>query len=381
MKIAFEGQPFLDSFKTGIGWYEYNMIKNITRIDSESQFEITVFDFLNSYNSDEKLLNLFDHRENTNVSKCIYMHYGIYIRSQNLFKWIPYNYLFNSKADIYHFFNFIIPPRIKGKVVNTVHDMVYFRYPETMSKANYNIQRKNLNRWCQDADIILTVSQNSKNEISEFMNVPLDKIEIAYPAVDRNVFSPKKDYKLIEEKYNITSGYILYFGTLEPRKNITTIIRAFKIISEKNKDIKLVLAGRKGWLYDEIFALVQELRLEDRIIFTGYVPEEDAPVLYSCAEAFVFPSLYEGFGIPPLEAMACGTPVIVSKTASLPEVVGDAGILVDPHDIENLAFEMERLINDSALRKRCSEKGLVQADKFSWEDSARKVIEIYKSLA
>lgn len=308
------------------------------------------------------------------------MHHGIYIRNIDLFKILPYNWFFNSKADIYHFFNFIIPPNIKGKIVNTVYDMVFIRYPETMSKITHKIHQEHLKRSCNDADIILTISQNTKNEIMEFVKIDSDKIQIAYPAVDHSVFFQNKDYKLIKEKYNIKTDYILYFGTLEPRKNITSIIKAFKIVSEKNKDISLVLAGRKGWMYDEIFALAEEFKLEDKIIFTGYVPEEDASAIYSCASAFIFPSLYEGFGIPPLEAMACGTPVIASNTSALPEVVGNAGILVNPLDIENIAFEMDRLINDDKLKKEYSEKGLTQAKRFSWEESAKKALEIYREL-
>lgn len=381
MKIAFEGQALISNSKTGVGWYSYNLIKNILSIDLVNSYEINVFDFLNTKNSTAQISSLMRENKHLELKKCLFFHYGVLARYQGIYNIIPYNYFLNSYADIYHFFGFIIPKKIKGKVINTVHDMTYIRYPETMSKTNYNIHHKNLKRSCRDADVILTVSQNSRNEIAEFMNVPLDKIEIAYPAVDKAIFHPNKNYNLIKEKYHIHNDYILYFGTLEPRKNITSIIKAFKIISEKNKDINLVLAGKKGWMYDEIFQLVKGLHLEDRVIFTGYVPEEDAPVLYSCAVIFVFPSLYEGFGIPPLEAMACGTPVIVSNVASLPEVVGDAGILVNPYDIENIAHEMDTLINDSELRKQCSEKGLEQAKKFSWEDSAKKVIGIYNILA
>lgn len=380
MLVSFEGQPFYDNFKTGIGWYTYNIIKKIIETDFQNSFEVNIFDLLNKRKSSEGIPNLFNNPQNLSIKKCQFMHHGVYIRNLNTLGLIPYNLFFNSKADIYHFFNFIIPPRIKGKVVNTVYDMVYIRYPETMSKPTYNIHKKNLKRSCEDADVILTISENTKNEITEFMEISPDKIEIAYPAVDGDIFYPNKDFKLVKEKYSINNEYILYFGTIEPRKNINSIIKAFKILSEKNNDISLVLAGRKGWMYEEVFLLVRELGLEEKVIFTGYVAEEDAAALYSCALAFVFPSLYEGFGIPPLEAMACGTPVIVSNKSSLPEVVGDAGILVNALDIENIAYEMDRLIYDDSLRREMSEKGLVQARKFSWEDSAKKVMDIYKAL-
>lgn len=380
MLISFEGQPFFDNFKTGIGWYTYNIIKKIIQTNPQNSFEVNIFDLLNKRKSLEHIPKLFDNPENLSIRKCSIMHHGVYIRNLNTLGLIPYNLFFNSKADIYHFFNFIIPPKIKGRVVNTVYDMVFIRYPETMNKPTYNIHKKNLKRSCQDADVILTISENTKKEIVEFMGVSPDKIEIAYPAVDRNIFYPNKDYKLIKEKYNINNEYILYFGTIEPRKNISSIVKAFKIVSEKNKDISLVLAGREGWMYEEVFSLVKELGLEEKVIFTGYVPEENVSALYSCALAFVFPSLYEGFGIPPLEAMACGTPVIVSNTSSLPEVTGDAGILVNALDVENIAHEMGRLIEDNSLQSQCAEKGLIQAQKFSWDDSAKKVMDMYKKL-
>lgn len=163
-------------------------------------------------------------------------------------------------------------------------------------------------------------------------------------------------------------------------KIFPSLLRAFKILTERYPDLNLVIAGQKGWKYEEIFLVIEELKINDKVIFLGYVAEEDIPVLYSSAIGFVFPSLYEGFGMPPLEAMACGTPVIVSNTSSLPEVVGDAGIMVSPLDVEHIAYEMERLLNDQSLRKQKSDQGLTQSQKFSWEESARKVVNLYNIL-
>lgn len=381
MQISYESQGLCENSKTGIGWYSYNLTKSIFTVYSSNKYEFLIFDFLNRNNSRLRIEDLFCKNVHIPIKVCSSIPYSIYSKYLELFALIPYNSIINSKADIYHFFNYIIPRNIKGKVVNTVYDMVYKLHPETMEKGNLQKLHKNLQRSCRDSDVILTISQNSKQEISDFMNVTPNKIEIAYPAVDRDIFKPEKNTDLVQMKYKIPGEYLLYLGTLEPRKNITSLIKAFKIISEKNKDIFLVIAGKKGWMYEEIFKLVDDLHLNGKVIFTGYVEDKDIPFLYSSAVAFIFPSLYEGFGMPPLEAMACGTPVIVSNTSSLPEVVGDAGIFVDPLNIENIAFEMDRLLNDNSLQQEYSKRGLQRSKIFSWEDSAKKVIDVYQSLA
>ncbi len=381
MQINLEGQPLCEGAKTGIGWYIYNLVSNLLRTDTENEYHIHLFDFLKRNRSTQVVNALFTGSLNTFMDVCSYFPYSLYSNYNRIFGGIPYNFLTGSSRGVYHFFQFVIPRSIKGPVINTVYDMVLKIYPETMEHSNYEKLNRELTRSCKQADLILTISENSKKEIAEFMDITKEKIQIAYPAVDHSIFYPRENIATIKDKYGITGEYLLYLGTLEPRKNITMLIDAFHIIAQKNRDITLVIAGKKGWQYEDIFSKVTSLKLESRICFTGYVGVEDIPALYSGAVAFIFPSLYEGFGMPPLEAMACGTPVIVSNTSSLPEVVGDAGILVNPKEPENLAFEMNRLLNDTKLRQELSQKGLLRSQAFSWEDSAKKVIDIYKSLA
>ena len=246
--------------------------------------------------------------------------------------------------------------------------------------------------YCQRADVILTVSEFSRQEIHHYLGIPLEKIHVVYNGVDPEQYHPDYREGRIQEvkaKYNIPGSYILYLGTLEPRKNIETLIRAYQRLLTAGPSRfgqppsafpKLVLAGKKGWLYDSIFQLVKEFHLENQVIFTGYVDESDAAPLLCGARMFVFPSLYEGFGIPPLEAMACGTPVIVSDCASLPEVVGDAGLLVPPTDIEKLAESMNRLLKDDQLHAALREVGLKRAGQFTWKASAKKLVQIYRMM-
>ena len=185
----------------------------------------------------------------------------------------------------------------------------------------------------------------------------------------------------VKARYKINRDYILFVGTLEPRKNITNIIRAYNMLPHHLKyNHLLVICGKKGWYYEEIFRTVEELNLEDNVIFTGYVPDKDVPLLMNGAKVFVYPSFYEGFGLPPLEAMACGTPVISSNVSSIPEVVGNAGILVNPNNVEELSDAIVRVVSNEELRAQLSEKGLRQANKFSWRATVEKTVEVYNRV-
>jgi glycosyltransferase involved in cell wall biosynthesis len=231
--------------------------------------------------------------------------------------------------------------------------------------------------------MIVTISEFSKKEILGFFKYPADKIKVVYCGIDLNTYRPD----ISEEKINITCKkleipreYILYLGTLEPRKNIERLIEAYSLFLDKNKNDSLpvlVIAGGKGWIYESIFKKAKELNLDKTIIFTGYIADEDKPALLAGAICFCFPSLYEGFGLPPLEAMACGTPAVVSNAASLPEVIGDAAIFVDPYNIENLADCIEKLVFDEDLRYKLGNLGLERVKRFSWEKLSE---ELYKDL-
>jgi glycosyltransferase involved in cell wall biosynthesis len=179
------------------------------------------------------------------------------------------------------------------------------------------------------------------------------------------------------KKYHLPKNFILYFGTIEPRKNISGLIRAFELLKEKNKDFKkvyLVIAGGKGWLFKNIFAMAARSKFAKHIIFTGFVSPEDKVYLYNLADLFVYPSFFEGFGFPPLEAMACGVPTITSNTSSLPEIAQDAALMVNPYDTDELAWAMEQVLSDVALRKELARRSLAQAKLFSWDKCARETL-------
>jgi glycosyltransferase involved in cell wall biosynthesis len=234
------------------------------------------------------------------------------------------------------------------------------------------------------ADRIVTDSQFSRAEIIRYYPEFADKIRVVPCGVDRNRFHPETDTArclAVRERYGIDGDYFLYLGTLEPRKNLERLIEAYAEFAASHANpARLVLAGGKGWLYDGIFARVQELGLEKRVLFTQYIDGRDMCALMSGALAFVFPSLYEGFGMPPLEAMACGTPVLVSDAASLPEVTGDSAVIVRADSVSSIAQGLHQLFTDIPLRRRLSGEGLERAKLFSWEHSAELLYDVYAEL-
>lgn len=268
-----------------------------------------------------------------------------------------------------------IPYLRKGKNILTIHDVVPL-IDHNISNNGLVDYFHTLKKEISKIDMFIAVSEHTKKDIIKHLDVPEHKIRVIYEAADES-YRYVQDHSIIKNKYGFDK-YILFVGTLEPRKNIPNLIKAFSKL--KSCDYKLVIVGKKGWKYEEIFKLVESLSLSDRIEFLGYISDKELPALYSAATLFVYPSLYEGFGLPPLEAMACGSPVIVSNKSSLPEVVGDAGILIEPEDIDGIADAMKRIIQQPLLRKELSEKGLQQAKKFSWTRCAQETIGIYREV-
>jgi len=228
--------------------------------------------------------------------------------------------------------------------------------------------------------IILTVSESSKRDIIELLGVSPNRIKVI-PLAPAEIYRPLKDVhfrKTLYEKYKIPGPYIFSLATIEPRKNFMTLVKSFKILKELVKRSHfLVISGSKAWNFPELFQLVKRLELEREVLFTGYVPEEDKVILYNGCEFFVYPSLYEGFGLTPLEAMACGKAVIASKISSLPEIIGEAGILVDPTNEFAFAHAIKLLLDNPKLRQEYEEKSLERAKNFSWKSTAQKTLEFY----
>ena len=271
-------------------------------------------------------------------------------------------------------------PLLWAPTVITIYDMSPVLFPEYAERGGALLFRLLIKLFARRACRILTISEHSRRDIVNLLDVSVDKVSVALPAAEA-CFRPVGDANALDrtvQQYGIACPFILFVGTLEPRKNVVSLLRAYAAMRSGSRIThQLVIVGRKGWLYDEVFQTVDELCLEDDVIFTGPVPDGDLVHLYSASALFVYPSVYEGFGIPPLEAMACGTPVITSNTSSLPEVVGDAGISVDPQDVDDLASAMARVLGDPALSADMAVRGLARASKFSWARTAAQVHELY----
>lgn len=287
------------------------------------------------------------------------------------------------RLDVLHSPDFIAPPLRGTRSVITIHDLVFMLYPHLLTKASARYYGQ-IDLAVQRADAIIAVSEATKHDVVRLLGVPERKVTVIYEAASphyRPMRSPEVTQR-VRERFGLHGEFVLFVSTIEPRKNVPTLLQAFKrLLDDYRPDVKLVLAGEKGWLYESVFELVKTLQLQDRVVFLGRVSGDELLWLYNTAQVLVAPSIYEGFGLTPLEAMACGTPVVVSNVSSLPEVVGDAGLLVDPHSVEELAVAIWRALHDSDLREQMIARGLMQAARFSWDKAASETLALYHSVA
>lgn len=272
----------------------------------------------------------------------------------------------------------------KCRKIVTFHDLSFEYYPEFFSFTR-NLWHKLMKpkKQAQDADLIISVSESTKEDLINLYKIDPKKIKVIYPGIgDEFKKLDSSEIKNIKEKYNLPDKFILYFGTIEPRKNIVGIIKAFDILRLKlDTDIKLVIAGSPGWLYKEVYKTAKESEFKDDIIFCGFIDKEDKSSLYNLASLFVYPSYFEGFGFPPLEAMACGVPTIVSNCTSLPEVAGDGALLVNPYNVNEIFVAMKEVLADKALSDDLTSRGLNQVKKFTWQSCAEQTLKVLSGKA
>lgn len=353
MRIGIDIQTTLGE-KTGFGFYVSNLVKHLKKVDNTNQY------LLFKPNTEEDF------------------------SAPKRFVWDQYKFpqlAKNKQVEILHQPCFSAPVFNKGmKVVVTIHDLIAIRFGKDIPFYS----RQYFGRWMpfsyRYADEIIAVSEYTKKDIVKLLKISERKITVIPLAVD-TCFKPIHNKNIIasvKQKYHITGKYLLHLGTINPRKNLEFLIEVFADL--KQSDLQLVITGKKGWYYEGLFDLVKKLNLEDKVIFTGYIDDVDKPALYNGASMFLFPSIYEGFGLPPLEAMACGTPVIASNTSSIPEVVGDAGVLISPTDKAGWVRETKKLLSDDEKLRTLSAMSLERANKFSWDRCATQTVKIYEKL-
>ena len=266
----------------------------------------------------------------------------------------------------------------------TLHDLIPITHPETETRAAQLYWRLQIPIAARRASFIITDSEHARQEIVEMFAVPAERIAVTMLGYPPSMNEPPDPARCAEvrQRYALPESYILYVGTIQPRKNLDMLIEAYaRLRGEGSTTQKLVIVGRKGWLYDKLFARISALGLEEEVIFTGFVPDEDLPHLYDGACLFVYLSFFEGFGLPPLEAMARGIAVVTSNTTSLPEVVGDVGITVPPDNLDRVITGMRRVLTDTELAKQMGQAGKVRARQFSWERTAQETLALYRHVA
>lgn len=291
---------------------------------------------------------------------------------------LPFDF-FAGPADVFHFPNFVCPPLRNGRVVVTCHDVVFKCLPHTVEPRNLEYLNTRMPETVERADAIIAVSQCTARDLINFLNVPAEKITVIYEGVDDHLKRPDSAaIAAMRERLKLERPYLLMVGTIEPRKNIPFLVDVFEALGDFDGD--LVLAGMKGWRAEPIIHWMRNSTRHHQIRWLEYVPEEHLAALYAGAEVFVFPSLYEGFGFPPLEAMLCGTPVVSSKTGALEEILGDACVQLEEFDVQTWADAIHDLLEDSARRSALVQKGFERASRYTWLRCAEETWKLYRRL-
>ncbi len=355
----------------GIGTYIRNLLRQLARLDRQTEFVV-----LCHPDDREGLGSLGENfRPVPETSK----NYSISEQIR-----IPLA-LMREQVTLFHAPHYVLPPLVPCRSVVTIHDCIHLMFPQYLpNRFALAYARTSIELAARRATRIMTVSESSKRDILRFVDVKPDKIDVIYNAFDERfgVEPREEDVVRVRERYQLHDEFVLYAGNVKPHKNLERLIEAFDLVRKRGLDhLKLVLIGDEISKYAGLRRAVHQHQLHKYVRFLGYLPEETLAVMYRLAGVFVFPSLYEGFGLPPLEAMASGTPVVTSNVSSLPEVAGDAAVLVDPYLPQAIADGIHTVLTDETLRRSLRQKGLARAAQFSWEQSVRRVLDIYRDAA
>ena len=368
MRVAIDARKLHDF---GIGTYIRNLLRQLARIDTSNEYVLLC------HEPDLDLANSLG----PNFRAVLESSPNYSIREQFHVPWV----LRRERPDVYHAPHYVLPPAVSCASVVTIHDCIHLMFPQYLpSRMAYAYARSVMWAAARRAQRIITVSEASKRDILHFFNVPPEKVVVVPNAIDERFLVPPPEIELarVRERYQLQHGFVLYAGNIKPHKNLVRLIEAFSQIRQGPfQELKLLIIGDQISKLPALRRAVHQLKLHKHVRFLGYIPDETLAVLYRSAEVFVFPSLYEGFGLPPLEAMASGTPVVTSNTSSLPEVTGGAAVLVDPYDVGSIVDGVRRVLTDPSLAAELRRKGPLRARQFSWERSVAKTKELYELVA
>ena len=369
MRVAIDVRKIHDF---GVGTYLRNLLDQLSRIDKQTEYV------------------LFSRRGDLGLAKNLGQNFRTLLDPSPQYSIgeqvsIPLNIL-RSGAEIFHTPHYVLPALSARRSVVTIHDCIHLIFPQYLNGRLARLYARGA-FWLavRRANRILTVSESSKRDILRFFQVPEERVTVIYNAIEDHFYedpAPETVSK-VRERYQLNDRFIMYAGNIKPHKNVERLLDAFFLLRQNRsyRDLKLLVTGSEISKYSTLRRAVHRYNLHQHVRFLGYQPVETLSVLYRLAEVFVFPSLYEGFGLPPLEAMACGTPVVVSNVSSLPEVVGDAGILVNPYAADSIAEGIQAALDNNSLRARLSSLGIARARSFSWASSVKRVRDIYEEVA
>jgi len=367
MRIAINCRCFLKKQFTGVGRYAFNLVRCLSEIDQENEY------FLYAPK------DLFDFKRQ--FPKVGVRNFHV---KGDLFRQGPDRIL--GAIDIYHAPCPEFVTVKEAKVIVSIHDLVYKAYPQGHNHATIDITDRQLQNIVECADKIICSSQSTLNDLQKYFEVDSRKLCVIYLGMNLDEFAPLRNDEHCKAKNTILKKgveepYLLFVGTIEPRKNLQNLLKAFAILKEKNRfKGKLVVIGMKGWNSDGLATMVEELGIKDRVIFPGFVTNEELRFFYTLSAALIMPSFYEGFGFPIVEAFNCGTPVVTSMTSSCGELAADCALTIDPHDVEGLAQSMERILYDDRLREHLKQKGFKRAQDFSYYHTARQTLQVYQEV-
>ena len=368
MRIGIDARKLHDF---GIGTYIRNLLRQLARMDDRTEFVV--------FCRPEDRETLSTLGENFRAVPEPAANYSVAEQLR-----IPLA-LQREGVTLFHAPHYVLPPLVRCRSVVTIHDCIHLMFPQYLpNRLAFGYARTSIGLAARRATRVLTVSESSKRDILRFVDTKPDKIDVIYNAYDeRFAIDPaEEDVVRVRERYQLQDEFVLYAGNVKPHKNLERLIDAFHIVRNRGLDhLKLVMIGDEISKYTALRRAVHRHQLHKYVRFLGYLPEETLAVMYRLAGVFVFPSLYEGFGLPPLEAMASGTPVVTSNVSSLPEVAGNAAVLVDPYDPHAIADGIYRVLTDADLRKDLRRRGVARAGQFSWEQSVRRVRKIYGEVA
>mgnify|MGYP001557917619 CR=1 FL=1 len=373
MLIGIDGNEANIERRVGVNVYAYELLRNIYELQGEWEARHRLVVYLNQPPFEDLP------KENDRFKYNVIPGKGLWI-IKNL---MPSLFLARDRPDVFFTPSHYVPPLAPMPRVCSIMDLGYLEFPAQFKKYDY-WQLKYWSAWSISVSKkIIAISESTKRDILKQYPLARDKVVITYLGYDREHFNARVSISQVKDsnKYSIGLPYILFLSTLKPSKNIENLLVAWKLISNRFPRTLLVISGKKGWLYEAIFRKLKSLGIEKRVVFTDFVPEEDKPALISGAKLFVLPSYWEGFGLDVLNAMACGVPVVVSDRGSLPEVAGNAGIVVDPKDPQSIARGIAKVLSmPGAEYNNLVKKGFSQVSRFSWEDTARKTIKILEEI-